>query len=69
MFLTPEQIVELTGKIRKPAQRRALNTMGITHKVRADGAVIVSCSHIESVLDGLPVGKVKREVEPNWKAM
>jgi hypothetical protein len=67
MFLTPAEIHELTGKTRKPAQRRALNTMGIEHKVRPDGAVIVSRSHIENVLDGNAVTKVRKRVEPNWK--
>lgn len=67
MFLTPDEIKELTGKQRKPAQLRALRFMGIEHRVRPDGALIVSRSHIEKVLDGNIAIKIKAErIEPNW---
>lgn len=69
MFLTPSEINELTGKVRKPAQVRALRFMGIEHRVRPDGALIVSRSHIEKVLDGVAAPPAPREVEPNWDAM
>lgn len=69
MFLTPAEINELTGKTRKPAQVRALRYMGIEHRVRPDGALIVSRSHIEKVLDGVATPPAPREVEPNWDAM
>lgn len=70
MFLTPDEIKELTGKQRKPAQLRALRFMGIEHKVRPDGALIISRSHIEKVLDGNIATKIKPErIEPNWDAM
>lgn len=66
-LLTHEEIEQLTGKVRKPAQVRALRFMGVEHKIRPDGAVIVSRSHVEKILDGDMASKVKRRVEPNWK--
>ncbi len=70
MFLTHEELVELTGKRVRSAQVKALNTLGITHKVRADGSVVVLRSHIEMILDGVPKGvKSVRHVEPNWSAV
>lgn len=66
-LLTHEEIEQLTGKVRKPAQVRALRFMGVEHKIRPDGAVIVSRSHVEKILDGDMAIKVKGRVEPNWK--
>jgi Domain of unknown function (DUF4224) len=37
MFLTPDQLHELTGYTRKSAQVRWLRKNGIQHYVRADG--------------------------------
>jgi hypothetical protein len=36
-FMTPDEIREMTKKQRYTAQRRALNALGISCKVRADG--------------------------------
>lgn len=68
MFLTPDEIEQLTGKQRKPAQLRALRYMGIECKVRPDGALIVLRSHIEKILDGniSNSAKYKKIPEPNW---
>ncbi|MCC7305892.1 MAG: DUF4224 domain-containing protein [Alphaproteobacteria bacterium] len=70
MFLTPEEIEELTGKVRRPAQIRALRFMGIEHKIRADGAPIVLRAHIEKSFDGITeTVKRKDHLEPNWNAI
>jgi hypothetical protein len=69
MFLEPPEIIKLTGKTRKPAQLRALRFMGIEHKVRPDGAVIISRSHIEKVFGGATPVKVEKRIEPNWSAL
>lgn len=69
MFLTPDEIHKLTGKMHKPAQRRALNLMGIEHKVRPDGMLIISRAHIEKILDGNEVITSGRSSEPNWDAV
>ena len=41
MFLSPDEIAELTGKQRPAAQIRALRSMGIRHHVRPDGHPVV----------------------------
>lgn len=69
MFLNPEELQTLTGKRRRPAQRKALSFMGVEHKVRPDGALIVSRSHIEKLLDGAPQAKTDKRIEPNWNAL
>ncbi|MDX2027188.1 MAG: DUF4224 domain-containing protein [Alphaproteobacteria bacterium] len=69
MFLSSEELIELTGKQQRSAQMRALRYMGIEHKTRADGTLVVLKSHIEKLLDGVsPDVRVKR-VEPNWEAL
>lgn len=52
MFLTPREVAELVGCRRRDAQARALRGMGIEHKVRPDGTVVVLRSHVEKVLGG-----------------
>lgn len=42
MFLTEEEIASLTRKVRHPAQIRVLNRLGIDHKIRPDGSLVVS---------------------------
>lgn len=69
MLLTDAEIAELTKKHRRPAQRKALNAMGVTHKVRPDGSLAVLRSHVEKLLGGTPAAKVAREQEPEWSAM
>ena len=69
MFLTPEELIELTGKYQRSAQVRALRFMGIEHKLRADGTVVVLKSHVEKVLDGVSAHVAIKDVEPNWEAL
>lgn len=70
MFLTPDQLRALTGRSRRPAQVRQLNFMGIAHKVRADGEIMVLKVYVEKEF-GLGAEKVvkKRKVEPNWDSV
>ncbi len=41
MILTPDDLVELTGKRRNGAQREVLAAMGIAFKIRPDGSLAV----------------------------
>lgn len=58
-FLTPEDIATLTGRQRGDAQVRALKFMGVEHRVRPDGKVIVLRAHIESVFGIAPTPNKK----------
>jgi hypothetical protein len=64
MFLSPEQMIALTGKIRGAYQIQALRKMGIHHIVRPDGIPVVK----ESWLPGVK-STPSRRIEPDWAAM
>lgn len=68
MFLTPAEIEKLTKRKRAKAQQRQLNVMGIQHKVRADGSLVVLSAHVEKLLGG-QVERKQRSREPNWEAL
>jgi len=41
MILTEAEIVELTQKVRRPAQRRVLDALGIPYSIRPNGTVVI----------------------------
>jgi len=70
MFLTDTELTDLTGAKRRDARARALRAMGVEHRIRPDGSVIVLRSHVESLLGGAPPAIVSTsEPAPNWKAL
>lgn len=67
MFLTEEEIKDLTQRVQHQAQAKMLNALGLTHKVRSDGSLLVLRSHVEKELGGAPAARSKAKVvEPNW---
>lgn len=68
MFLTPIELQSLTGRVRRGAQVAALRAMGIEHRVRPDGRVVVSKSHVEHILGGSTPTRTTLD-EPNWAAL
>lgn len=67
MFLTSDEIKELTKRTQYRAQAQMLNYLGITHKVRSDGTLLVLRAHVEKEMGGLPDSKTKvKEFQPNW---
>lgn len=71
-FLLPDEIRNMTGKQRRPAQVKVLKAMGIEHKVRPDGSIAVLRAHINKVFDGdVDAKQTKKEkvVGPNWAAI
>lgn len=68
MFLTSEELRELTGRSQTRAQIAALNMMGIEHRLRPDGKVVVLKEHVARVLGG-EQSKPKSRREPNWEAI
>ncbi|MDD2325698.1 MAG: DUF4224 domain-containing protein [Alphaproteobacteria bacterium] len=72
MFLNQDQIAALTGKQQPSAQRRALNLMGITHKLRPDGTLVVLEQHVCQELGGAVAPtkiQTPKVAEPNWSAI
>lgn len=69
-FLAREEIHGLTNKMTKSAQVRALNLMGIEHRVRPDGSVAILRDHITKVFGGLePSKRTTKTATPNWDAI
>ena len=68
LYLSHDELRELTGRTRHSAQARALRHMGVTHKIRPDGRVIVLRSHLAAILDGKSADKSK-PTEPDWSAL
>lgn len=50
LFLTPEQLVQLTGRHTRPAQERELRRRGYVCERNAKGDIVVSASHVEAKL-------------------
>jgi hypothetical protein len=69
MFLTDEELYELTGAKRRGTRVRILRAMGIEHRVRPDGRVIVLRKHVEILLGGTLPTKAPQSPEPNWAAL
>ena len=60
MFLTEEEIADLTKKQRHSAQARVLRGLGVEHKVRPDGSIVVLRMHAERILgERAPKSKIK----------
>jgi hypothetical protein len=64
LFLTKDELVELTQRHRKSSQITVLRHMGIRHTVRPDGSILVARSHIDSVYGGKQTSRPTEE--PNW---
>lgn len=70
MFLNDHELYELTHRHRRDAQVRALRHLGILHRVRADGSVVVLKEHIKKVLGGNEEKNVRvKNAEPNWSGV
>lgn len=60
MFLTEDEIADLTKKQRHSAQVRVLRGLGVEHKVRPDGSIVVLRTHAERLLgERAPKSKIK----------
>lgn len=70
MFLSKEELVELTKRHRSDCQIKALRSMGIEHRVRIDGTPAVLTEHVKRIFgienEAAMAGKA---FEPNWGAL
>ncbi len=64
IYLTPQEVEDITGKHRYRAQVRALGRMGIQCRVRPDGRPIVSRMAFEKIMDGAV--STPEQVEPDF---
>lgn len=65
MFLTDQELTELTGKRQNAARIRVLNSMRVQHKIRPDGSIAVLRAHVERIF-GEKKSNPKMEWQPAW---
>ncbi len=59
----------MTGRTQRAAQARELTHMGVIHKLRADGSVLVLRAHVEQLLGYRKEQKSSEpHFEPDWAA-
>jgi hypothetical protein len=60
----------MTGRVQRAAQTGELTSMGVIHKLRADGSVLVLRAHVERLLGYQAPEKPEEppHFEPNWAA-
>lgn len=66
LFLTPDEVVELTGHKRADAQRRWLVDRGYRFEIRGDGKPVVMVEEVRGRLVG---GKGRRASGPDLQAL
>jgi hypothetical protein len=71
LLLEPSEVEGLTSRVRPNAQVRALRDMGIEHKVRPDGSVVVLRDAVNNALGGSTTATRRRSgpVGPDWTAI
>ncbi|SDV49093.1 DUF4224 domain-containing protein [Chitinasiproducens palmae] len=69
MFLTRDEVRDLTYRTRRDAQASALTLMGIEHKIRPDGSVAVLREHVTQQMGIAQPVRKRRAVEPDWSAL
>lgn len=70
MFLSSDEVRELTQRIQRAAQARTLRSMGIEHRARPDGSLAVLRAHVEQQLGAKETSpRKKATTEPNWGAL
>lgn len=67
LTLTPEELKQLTGRVQFNAQARVLRALGIEHKRRPDGSIVVFRQHLN--LPGVLASAKVTPVEPDWQAL
>ena len=60
LVLSPQELIEVTGKVKASAQSRELDAMRIPYKIRRNGSLCVARVHVE----GLPPTGAKIQAEP-----
>ncbi len=71
MFLDHEEVKRLTNSTGRDAQSKALRAMGIVHKIRPDGSIVILRDHINKIFGGDSASNRKpiKNQEPNWDAI
>jgi hypothetical protein len=68
MFLTKDELTYLTGRRQRRSQAQALRSMGIEHRIRPDGHIVVLRRHVEQLFGFGAERRSASEPIPNWSA-
>jgi hypothetical protein len=68
MFLTREELTLLTGRRQRVSQAQALRAMGIQHRIRPDGHIVVLRRHVELLFGVEAERRTAVEPMPDWSA-
>lgn len=67
MFLTADEVHDLTDRIQRTAQKKVLRSMGVEFRERPDGSVAILRAHVEKLFGHAADAKPKaKEFQPNW---
>jgi len=70
MFLTSDELQEMTCRVQRSAQVKMLRSMGIAFKQRADGTLAVLRSHVEKEFGASDERKPRaKDFQPNWSGL
>ena len=69
IYLTAEELQGITGLKKPTAQVRALRKMGFQFITRADGSPLMSRSHFELHMCGLPLSGSSENDEPDFSSL
>ena len=67
LFLSKEEIFDLTGKERPTAQIKVLNALGLNYQQRPDGRLLILRNAVEEIF-GVRNRDKSRQQQPNWSA-
>ena len=69
IYLTIEELREITGRVKASAQIRWLRGQGFTVVPRADGRPLVSRSHFETVMGGQHYSSKPKDYQPDFSTL
>lgn len=68
IYLTVQELREITGRMKAAAQIRWLRRHGFTVLARADGKPLVSRAHFEARMGGFGTGTRAEDPEPDFRS-
>jgi len=69
IYLTIEELKEITGRVKAAAQIRWFRSQGFTVLLRADGRPLVSRNHFEAMMGGQHYQSKELVYEPDFSTL
>lgn len=69
IYLTIEELKEITGRVNATAQIKWLRSQGFTVLLRADGRPLVSRNHFEAMMGGQHYQSKAQVYEPDFSTL